>query len=176
MEVFMNFEMDDYHEYTDRVVYDFIKFLHDKMDSENDIESSYTRLESHCETKLGSLFDGSQYITFYDDDNYYYFCLLENNKLLKIEIEQTETNIDPVFISFVLYSDASQYMVSCTPITSNSSRIKIFNKQGEQTHTGIVFPFAVEISKKSTDKILNPTSTQQILERSKESYQLKRTK
>ena len=34
----MNFEMNKFEEYTDEVVYDFIKLLHDKMNSDKDIE------------------------------------------------------------------------------------------------------------------------------------------
>ncbi len=137
----MNFKVKNYDEYTDKLVYEFVDFIHTYMDSKEVIEEYQTSLMPYRYTKLFTLFDSDQclYTTNRDTGSLVAYTILENNKLLKIEFTNPYNYGSSINVFFSLYSvDYEDEIDDPMNLTQ----------------------------KTSIDKLIKPISIEQILERS----------
>lgn len=164
----------DSRNYKDEAIYDLIWYLNKNIDKEKDLGYSYTDLYQFDTTKLFTLFEDNQYFSteaqiYNNGKSYIYdYILLENNKLLIIETESPETNIERTSLFYFLITNADKYIIETSRDQSGKINIEIKDQEGKKLHkfNETQYKETLEIPvKKRFNEILKPVSLEKLIEK-----------
>ena len=166
----MDFEINDSDFYIDEYVFALISFLNERINSSNEVEFGYKRIESNDDTSIKKLYNDNQCLSLESDDEYIDYLLLENNKLLRISHEKTnDPNIFSSFVSFVLYKE-NEYILEINSRKKGIINVQILNKDNKKINdTEEYLPTHInQLPKKiNLKEIIKPITIEQLLKNGK---------
>lgn len=129
----MAFELKDRESYNDRNVYDLLKFLNNKMDSE---EKAYgfTTIDPMGYTTLSVLYDENQTLYLESPEEVATYLLLDTNKLLRMGYKKVNAGEDPMIVKFTLYPEADRLIVRTGKGNEIGKRVFIYYAGGSKIH------------------------------------------
>ncbi len=145
-------------DYIDVVTYTLLSFLNNKLDSLEEVDSTY--VDFSYVTRINSLFDEDQRIMFYNG-TFNYFMRLENNKLLIISYEYDDDNRRYHYL-FKLLAGADKFNIN---IDKDKRLIELTNKKQKFSYSEVSQENLVSAPEKLNLKKLRPVSFEQLLER-----------
>ena len=144
----MSFELKDKSEYLDENVYDFMKFMHDNIDTDYEIAKGSTVVKASCPTDLFSLFDANQIIDLEDDNLFYCQMVYEDDNLLTLGYPKDYEYRSTLPITFSLEKkvDLNQFQLTADP--------------------EVVAAMGIDMSKYTYKNMLKPVTLEQLIEKS----------